>query len=206
VARAPGFRNRQAWNTALLVEGDLVWRLRTDYNSTMNGNTAYLVVADPETYEINRLQLTNTSLPMTTLTAGRQRIVLDDHRFVGNVSWRQNEQTFDSLRFTTPLATLHRFQGWADKFLTTPADGIDDRYVNAGVTFKGVGPLETLSALASYHVYEAERTSREYGAELDAQIEAKWRRFTGIVKYAGYEAEDLFTDTEKLWVQLEYVW
>ncbi len=30
--------------------------------------------------------------------------------------------------FTTPLATLHKFQGWADKFLTTPADGIDDRY------------------------------------------------------------------------------
>ena len=35
---------------------------------------------------------------MTTATFGRQRIILDDHRFVGNVGWRQNEQTFDSLR------------------------------------------------------------------------------------------------------------
>jgi hypothetical protein len=113
----------------------------------------------------------------------------------------------DSVKgFTTPLATLHRFQGWADKFLTTPGDGIDDRYVNAGVTFKGVGPLATLSALASYHVYEAERTSTDYGTELNAQIEAKWRRFTGLVKYADYEADELLTDTAKLWVQLEYVW
>ena len=26
--------------------------------------------------------------------------------------------------FQTPLATLHKFQGWADKFLTTPPNGI----------------------------------------------------------------------------------
>ena len=43
-------------------------------------------------------QLTNTSLPGTTLTLGRQRILLDDQRFVGNVGWRQNEQTFDAFR------------------------------------------------------------------------------------------------------------
>ena len=44
------------------------------------------------------MQLTNSSLPGTTVTLGRQRIVLDDHRFVGNVGWRQNEQTFDAIR------------------------------------------------------------------------------------------------------------
>jgi hypothetical protein len=43
--------------------------------------------------------------------------------------------------FTTPLATLHKFQGWADKFLTTPVNGLADLYVNAGYTRKGVGPL-----------------------------------------------------------------
>ena len=58
----------------------------------------YPVVPDPESYEVNRFQLTNTSLPGTTLTLGRQRIVLDDQRFVGNVGWRQNEQTFDAFR------------------------------------------------------------------------------------------------------------
>jgi hypothetical protein len=32
------------------------------------------------------------------LTLGRQRINLDDQRFVGSVGWRQNEQTFDAVR------------------------------------------------------------------------------------------------------------
>jgi hypothetical protein len=58
----------------------------------------YPVVADPESYAVNRFQLVNTSLPGTTLTLGRQRITLDDQRFVGNVGWRQNEQTFDAFR------------------------------------------------------------------------------------------------------------
>ncbi len=26
--------------------------------------------------------------------------------------------------FSTPLATLHKFDGWADKFLTTPPNGL----------------------------------------------------------------------------------
>src|SRR5690606_38597621 len=93
-----GFETGKLWNTSLLAEGDFIWPLTTDYNSTTNGRTAYPVVADPETYEVNRLQLTNTSIPMTVVTVGRQRITLDDHRFVGDVGWRQNDQTFDSLR------------------------------------------------------------------------------------------------------------
>jgi hypothetical protein len=34
----------------------------------------------------------------TGVTLGRQRITLDNQRFVGNVGWRQNEQTFDAVR------------------------------------------------------------------------------------------------------------
>ena len=58
--------------------------------------------------------------------------------------------------FTTPLATLHKFQGWADKFLTTPANGLEDLYATASVTLKGVGALDTLGFIVSYHDYEAE--------------------------------------------------
>ena len=35
---------------------------------------------------------------------------------------------------------------------------------------------------------------------------SKWKRFVGLLKYADYSADGLFTDTKKLWVQLEYVW
>ena len=97
-----GFETGKAWNTSLLVEGEAVVPLDSHYNSTTNGHVQYPVVADPEGYELNRLQLTNTSIDATTLTIGRQRITLDDHRFVGNVGWRQNEQTFDALRVGQP--------------------------------------------------------------------------------------------------------
>ena len=59
--------------------------------------------------------------------------------------------------FTTPLATLHKFQGWADKFLTTPPNGLEDLYANASVNLKGVGVLDTLGFIVSYHDYDAER-------------------------------------------------
>ena len=55
----------------------------------------YSVVADPMTIGLNRLQVQYKSKPLT-VTLGRQRINLDDQRFVGNAGWRQNEQTFDA--------------------------------------------------------------------------------------------------------------
>lgn len=267
-----GFETGKLWNTQLLAEAELVMPLDAHYNSTVNGKTQFPVVADPEDYAINRLQLTNTSIADTTLVLGRQRLVIDDQRFFGNSGWRQNEQTFDALRitnrsirkltidfayvyqvnrvfgedspvgryrgnnwltnasyqtpigkltgfvyvldldraptdssktlglrvagghalesvkiaysgsyasqddyadnplklrdayyaaefgatahdvnltagfevlegtgakgFTAPLGTLHKFQGWADKFLTTPANGIEDRYLAIGYTRK----------------------------------------------------------------------
>ena len=94
-----GFETGKAWDTSFLAEGDLIWPWESRYNSTVNGKTAYPTVADAETYEVNRVQLTNTSIADTTITLGRQRINLDDQRFVGNVGWRQNEQTYDGVRF-----------------------------------------------------------------------------------------------------------
>jgi hypothetical protein len=348
-----GFETGKAWSTSLLVEGDAIWPLITDYNSTTNFKTTYPVVADPEGYELNRLQLVNTSIIDTTITLGRQRIALDDHRFVGNVGWRQNEQTYDALRvvnkhipnvtidvsyvnqvnrvfgpdglpgandgrftgdtflgnfswqlplgkltgfgylmefeqtplpvrdstqtwglrfqgekplakiklgyiaswatqsdrgdnpldfsnhyylgeltgtfrqyslgaglevlegngvkgFTTPLATLHRFQGWADKFLTTPVNGMEDRYLNAGYLKKGFGPLETLSLTLSWHDFDSQRLSINYGQELDLQLQGKYRRFTGTLKYADYNAAATtplaVRDTRKFWAQLDFIW
>ncbi len=41
--------------------------------------------------------------------------------------------------FSTPLATLHKFDGWADKFLTTPPNGLERRYVTARLHDEGAG-------------------------------------------------------------------
>lgn len=360
-----GFESGKAWKTTLLAEGEFVTPFDDGYrpDTARTARAAFPVVADPESYEVNRLQVTNTALTGTTLTLGRQRIALDDHRFVGNVGWRQNEQTFDAVRvvnkslpyltvdasylnqvnrvfgpdspqgrwhsdgwlgniawqlpiarltalayvldfepltsfpglstaqaaaldpvrvstatygarlagehaigsfklgyvasyaqqsdygsnplrfdldyylaeltstygrygltlgnellegdgttgFATPLATLHRFNGWADKFLTTPANGMDDRYAGLTYTLKSVSVFDALSAMVVYHEYRTQRLDADLGTELNVQLQAKAKRFSGSIKYAAFEAHEgrtpaAYQDTTKLWVQLEYAW
>jgi hypothetical protein len=67
-----------------------------DYNSTRNGNTQYPVVADPKGTDLNLASLTFTGLEDGTVVLGRQRIIRENARFIGNVVWRQNEQTYDA--------------------------------------------------------------------------------------------------------------
>ncbi|HWL17914.1 MAG TPA: alginate export family protein [Opitutus sp.] len=63
------------------------------------GGAGRAVVADPESTEINQAWLAYAT-GQTALTAGRQRLVLDNARFVGDVGWRQNTQTFDAVTVT----------------------------------------------------------------------------------------------------------
>jgi hypothetical protein len=110
--------------------------------------------------------------------------------------------------FTTPLATLHKFNGWADKFLTTPANGLEDRYLTGGVTLKGVGVLDTLSLSAQYHDFGSDRLDLDYGDELDISLAAKWKRVNLMLKFADFEQGVLASarDTQKVWGQVEFVW
>jgi hypothetical protein len=335
-----GYQTAPLRGTAFLAEAVLISDLVEDYNSTTNGNTQYPVVADPADFAaINRFALINKSLERTTLTVGRQRIVHDDQRFVGNVGWRQHEQTFDGLRaqwgspkiktdltyaaqvnrvfgpdspqgkwegdvvlanfaytlpvgtlslfdyyldidnaatvssntvgvklagskplgkltatyalayaqqaeaglnaanvdtdydlieggltfakfglglglevlgsdgvqgFATPLATLHAFQGWADKFLATPAAGIEDAYVRFNYPLGKRGRFTNVAAVAVFHDYDSDVGSTHFGQELDLQLVARTERMALTAKYADYRADALLTDTEKVWVSVDY--
>jgi len=98
--------------------------------------------------------------------------------------------------FQTPLATLHAFQGWADKFLTTPAAGIEDRWL--GVNGKAAG----WNLKLVWHEFDAEATGADYGSEWDASVTRKFaERYELLVKFADYSADELLTDTRKFWVQ-----
>lgn len=99
----------------------------------------------------------------------------------------------------TPLATLHAFNGWVDRFLSTPADGLNDFYVGVD------GPLGPLRYAARWHQYDADRGSADFGQELDMQIiwpfHPKWK---ALAKYAVYDADDFSTDVSKFWLSVEY--
>lgn len=99
-----GYETGELYNTRVLVEFENITTLGGEqFNDTINGKTNYPVVADPEDTALNRLQLTYTGLPDTSLTLGRQVINLDNQRFVGAVGWRQNDQTFDAASIRNQL-------------------------------------------------------------------------------------------------------
>ena len=83
---------------SFLIEAESTFAIKESYFSGVNRKTTYPTVADPENVELNRIQLQYKGIPGAVVTAGRQRINLDDQRFVGSVGWRQNEQTFDAVR------------------------------------------------------------------------------------------------------------
>lgn len=106
--------------------------------------------------------------------------------------------------FQTPLATGFKFQGWADKFLVTPPDGIRDLYASAGWSWKAVGPLKAVTVTAAYHDYRSDRAVRSYGDEIDLLASAKLGKLTGSLRYAHYNADGFATDTDKFWLQLDW--
>jgi hypothetical protein len=79
-----------------------------DYNSTRNGKTQYPVVADPKGTDLNLASLTYKGLEDGTVVLGRQRIIRENARFIGNVVWRQNEQTYDAA--SIDYAVTDKFQ------------------------------------------------------------------------------------------------
>ncbi|MEO6339241.1 MAG: alginate export family protein [Caulobacteraceae bacterium] len=104
-AAAFTLRTRLGWETAAwhgfkaLIEFEDVRQLGSEhYNTTINGKTTFPIIADPDVTELNRAQLTWTPNKAFTATVGRQRVNLDDQRFIGSVGWRQDEQTLDAVR------------------------------------------------------------------------------------------------------------
>ena len=354
-ARLGGELSNGPWSFLAEAEGTLA--INEDYNSGVNGKALFPIVADPENIELNRIQVQYKGIPKTVVTVGRQRINLDDQRFVGSVGWRQNEQTFDAARiewsgvknlkvdltyswsarsiwgidgfgtrpqamqgdnffvnasyttkigtltgfaylidedeptqvallrnssqtygarfagayplskavklsyvasyasqsdyaknpvsysadyylgelgieakgfkllggyevlgsdqtaagapgsvfaFQTPFATLHKFQGWADKFLTTPANGVQDAYGSLSYTKAKVGPFATISGTVAYHDYKSDKLGMDYGTEWNFQLLAKVKKYTFILKYADYNADSFVTDTKKFWASVEW--
>jgi len=100
--------------------------------------------------------------------------------------------------FQTPLATLHVFQGWADKFLTTPRGGVEDLYLGGTAT---VGPV---ALQLVWHDFQAEAFSQDYGSEWDASAAYKFgakKNYEAMLKFADYQADGFASDATKLWLQ-----
>ena len=94
-----------AWNRlSAFVEFDYVFHVLDDFNSgggTSPNKTQYPAIVDPDGADLNQLYFDFAFDDNTSARLGRQRILLDNQRFVGGVGWRQNEQTYDGLTISS---------------------------------------------------------------------------------------------------------
>jgi hypothetical protein len=334
-----GYETARWHGASVLLEFEDVSAIGNElYNSTTNGETSYPTVADPEGSELNQVHLAWSPEEALTFKLGRQVVTLDNHRFIGDVGWRQNQQTYDAVSllwaptaaldvfyafvdnvnrvfgddspagdhrmashlvnagydvegwgravayaylldydsvdtsststfgarfagthaldslellygaefasqveagdnpndvdqeyllaelggkvgawtvklghevlggsgdtgdaFQTPLATLHSFNGWTDKFLVTPDDGLIDSYLTVGAKH------DAMAYLLAWHDFSADAGSDTYGSELGASV--TWtasKSLTLGLKAAAYDADDFATDTTKAWLWASY--
>ena len=116
------------------------------------------------------------------LTSKRDRGVLNS--ITGKVGYEVLESD-GGLSYSTPLATVHAFQGWADRFIGFPGGGVKDAYLVGA--FKFAGGIALTTAL---HNFQSDAGSTDYGNEVDLQLSKKYEKFTFAVKHASYFGSD----------------
>jgi len=113
--------------------------------------------------------------------------------------------------FQTPFATLHKFQGATDRFLTTPANGVTDGYMTLAYmvhgstfgAFEGAAiPHVRLSGGA--HEFRDGDGARHLGREYSLTAAMGFKNATRILlQGARYMAGDFSQDTDKFWLSFE---
>jgi hypothetical protein len=101
--------------------------------------------------------------------------------------------------FQTPFATLHAFNGWADRFLVTPNTGLRDRYLDAAAKF-GPGILS-----ANFHRFDADHASAKLGSEVGVQYLYPFNDEINVTfKGANFRADSFAKDVVKTWLFVDY--
>jgi len=138
----------------------------------------------------------NTADISATYLFGEAGYKIDSTKiFLGFESLGSDDGTYG---FQTPLATKHAFNGWADKFLATPATGLNDAYIKVVSKFAG------MKFVGTYHDFSSDEASINYGTELDLLLVKPFNKtFKGLIKYSDYNADSFSTDTQKIWLALE---
>lgn len=124
-----------------------------DHSDAVNGKPGP-AIADPEGTEVNQAWLGYT-LNSTVARWGRQRITFDNHRFIGHVGWRQNEQTYDALsvvdksfsNFTASYAHIANVNRIFGENSAAGDAEMDNHLLNLNYTAGGMGSVTAYAYL-----------------------------------------------------------
>jgi len=94
---------------------------------------------------------------------------------------------------------MHARQGWTDKFLIAPPDGVRDAW------FSIAGNLGGARLIGVYHDFSAHEGGRSYGSEIGFDVTYTLSNRVGLeFKFARYDADGYETDTTKVWFMVGY--
>lgn len=144
-------------------------------------------IFDPETNELNQGYLQYKGFD-TTFKLGRQRIIYDNTAFIGNVGWRQNEQTFDAFSIATQaidgLTLSYAYINQVNRIFGSDAinnfdyDNTNIHLLNAaytgieGFTFGGYAYLMEFDSIGAYNcdTYGGYVKTSQLGLDLYGEI------------------------------------
>lgn len=120
-------------------------------------------------------------------------------RIAGGIGY-ELQGSDNNFPFRTPLGSLHNFNGWADAFLLTPAQGLRDAYARVSARL----PWWDIGLLGYYHKFSTD-AGTALGTELDLQATYQISESLGAtVKYANFSADSaMAADARKFWLQLD---
>ena len=104
--------------------------------------------------------------------------------------------------FTTPLATLHKFQGFTDVLDIPPPGGVRDLMAEINYQSAHIQPFDVIRIWGGAHHFSADDGGGEYGREYYAALGVTFRGVYGEIKAASYGADGFGADTQKLWFSL----
>jgi hypothetical protein len=119
--------------------------------------------------------------------------------FTLRAGWERIGGSVRDGQFQFLLGTNHAFNGWTDKFLSTPRDGLSDVYARLN------GPLGPIRWQLRYHDFGAVTGTASYGSEFDFQAtyQTTWDQLIAV-KGGIYNADEFATDTTKIWLWTQY--
>lgn len=143
-----------------------------------------------------------------TLNADTQYLAIEAGAILNGITLKLGQETLGSDdgmgHFATPLATLHKFNGFADVFLgstfNSPADGMGlvDTYVSASTKLSGI------ALTAAYHDFKTDEGSADLGNEIDLVAATQFGAFKTGIKYAAFSSDSMaLADTDRLWLWVQ---
>lgn len=139
-----GYRTDTLFNTAAYVQLHNVSNVMEQYRFTSNGKTygnlGRDVIADPDGSRFQQAYIDFTGVPDTLVRIGRQDIILDDARLMGDVDWRLNGQSFDAVSITnTSIQDVTLYAAYVQKVNTIFLDSLDlDGFYLFNAAYSGI--------------------------------------------------------------------